>query len=296
MPAKFVKIFQENRKYFASISDGPTTPGPKFYVGTKVAYLGNFGLNNLSPGQQYDPADYRAEHGFWADFIYPTVQCESKGYFHCLNTYDQAFFTFSFLQYGAHVPNGDFVQFFRQLLATPAGSEYFPDLVLKDGAIHRQSLHGLMRLETDVTTQPLMRYLNPTINEVEELEAINAAKFVHWSDNDPAHRKIQVDVGISVFKKAMKIYANKYALNGVLDKVCLVVADIRHQGRGDSASIINALNTHGDMDAAYNNLLKIGQQNYQERINTLSKTVKDLLTNGTLGQRRYDTATGDFTT
>ncbi len=115
MPVKLISISMENSEFFARV-DG----GPKFFVGKRVKYGDGFGLANsvaTAATPKYDPAQHRDKHGFWADFIFPTSQCESRGVFHCINSYDRARFTFSFLQYAAHVANGDFVKFFRKLFA-----------------------------------------------------------------------------------------------------------------------------------------------------------------------------------
>ena len=123
MAAKLVSITQKGSKFHASV-DG----GPSFYVGSRVVYkdkksgMESWGLmNSSSSGDSYDPSSHASAHGFWADFIYPICLCESQGSFQCLNTYDRASFTFGFLQYAAHVPNGDFVRFFKTLLSVPLG-------------------------------------------------------------------------------------------------------------------------------------------------------------------------------
>src|SRR5215813_14079001 len=256
MAAKFVSISMENGKFFAKVDNGP-----KFFVGKKVHFMGMTGLVNAVASADtpiYDPAAYRAAHGFWADFIFPTVKCESGGIFHCVNTYDRARFTFTFLQYAAHVPNGDFVKFFRRLLALGAGAEYFPDLVIEDGAVCRLTEAGTVKLETPETAEPLMRYLNPSLDEVEEIEAINAAKFIHWCDNDPQHQALQVTVGNGHLREPLKGYARRYSLVGRSYKVCVVVADIRHQLRGKSSPALSGLKPSGKHDGRLNSLLRMG--------------------------------------
>ncbi|MBK8564796.1 MAG: hypothetical protein IPN76_16030 [Saprospiraceae bacterium] len=111
-------------------------PAP-FPIGFSTSYLGNLGLmhSKLIDGCVYKPEEYTEEHGFWAHFIYPTSICESQGSFLCLNTYDRAKFTFTFMQYAAHVPNGDFVKYFRELLKLPLASEYFLNWHLKIGRL-----------------------------------------------------------------------------------------------------------------------------------------------------------------
>src|SRR5688572_30983863 len=177
--------------YYAKLN-GSTEP--KFIIGYRTFYLDNFGLYNttVNSNQVYVPDDYKGAYGFWAHFIYPTARAESRGSFYCLNTYDRAQFTFSFMQYAAHVPNGDFVLFFRKLIELPNAKEYFPKITLHDGHIHyRNENNTLTRLEDNVSTQRLMNYLNPTLADVENQELICSARMVHWAVNDPAHRKIQ---------------------------------------------------------------------------------------------------------
>lgn len=243
--------------------------------------------NFRTPGAKYDPATHAPAHGIWAHFILPTCTAESNGAFNCLNTYDRAFFTFTFLQYAAHVPNGDFVKYFRKLLAEPDAADYFPDLLLLNGRIARDTPLGPVTLETDTSTRDLMTYLNPTVQEVEPTEVINAAKFIHWAENSPRHQAIQVEIGIEHFQAAMKSYAKRYALDGRLDKVCLLVADIRHQGRASSTEIIAALNTGGDDEKAYRNLLQIGKPLYKTRIDTVDREVKKLIAAGILGKNKW---------
>src|SRR5262249_1670586 len=101
---------EQGNKYFGKID------GTRFFIGSRVAFEGGKGLMNVSgtSAQKYDRAAFRPTYGFWADFIHPTAMVEGALY-HTLNTYDRAHFTFSFLQYAAHVPNGDFVVYLRAL-------------------------------------------------------------------------------------------------------------------------------------------------------------------------------------
>jgi hypothetical protein len=291
MAAKHVSITLTDRKYAATV-DG----GPSFFVGRKVSYEGNWGLMNIVtlPDDVYSPDSYRTKYGFWADFLHPIVQCESGGAFQCLNTYDRARFTFGFLQYAAHVPDGDFVRFFRTLLVTMPAADYFPELVVHDNVICKESQTGFTPLETPESTQPLQDFLNPSLNEVEEAEVIQSAKFVHWSLNEAEHRELQVQCGVDHMKKAMQQYAKTYSLDGSLDKICLVIADIHHQGRGKKIEVFDALDTGGDTDKAYTNLLEIGKVFYPDRIETLRSTIDAMVNDGTLGQRKYDATISDF--
>ena len=276
---------EQGNKYFGKID------GQRFYIGSRVTWEKNKGLMNINgtSQQRYDRSLYRQQFGFWADFIHPTAMAEGA-LFHTLNTYDNAHFTFSFLQYAAHVPNGDFVHYFRQLLDLPLAKEYFPDLLLENGRICRLTDNGNIPLESDTTTEKLLDYLNPSITEMEDTEIIQAAKFVHWAQNDPANRTIQINVGIHLFKEKMLAYAKQYGLDGADDSVCLVVADIRHQGRAKSPVIAAALQSSRPLDE----LLKIGEPKYHERLVTLRRELKVLLDEATLGHRRYNVSRQDF--
>ena len=234
---------------------------------------------------------FRDTYGFWADFIHPTATAEGALY-HALNTYDRAHFTFSFLQFGAHVPNGDFVVYLRLLLQLPLAIEYFPDLRLENNRVTRVTDHGPLPLESDHTTEALLDYLNPSLREIEDTEVIQAAKFIHWVHNDPRHRLTQVDVGIGHFKAKMSEYAERYGLDGQPDIVCLVVADIRHQGRAKSPAIVAALQSANPLRA----LLEIGEPKYHERLVVLRREINRLVAEGILGHQRYSVRDRDFVT
>lgn len=280
-----VEFALEQGKYFGKIN------GTRFFIGNRVSYEGGKGLMNIvgTAAQRYNREEFREAHGFWADFIHPTAMAEGALY-HTLNTYDSARFTFTFLQYAAHVANGDFVVYFRELLKLPLAAEYFPDLKLVNNRISRITDNGTVQLESDNSTDRLMAYLNPSHSAVEDTEVIQSAKFIHWAQNDPLHRQVQIDTGIAHFKQKMVSYANRYDLDGVLDSICLVVADIRHQGRASSGAIINALNSSKPLDS----LLKIGEHSYPERIATLKREIKKLTEEGRLGTRVYNLDEKDF--
>ena len=158
---------EQGNKYFGKID------GVRFFIGSRVSFDGGKGLMNVTgtSAQKYDRAAFRPDYGFWADFIHPTAMAEG-GLYHALNTYDRAQFTFSFLQYAAHVPNGDFVIYLRALLNLPFAREYFPDLVLSNNRICGVTDDGDVPLESDTSTTLLLDYLNPSLREVEDTEII----------------------------------------------------------------------------------------------------------------------------
>jgi hypothetical protein len=276
---------EQGNKYFGKID------GARFFIGSRVPFQGGKGLMNVSgtPAQKYTRGEFRDIYGFWADFIHPTAMAEGALY-HTLNTYDRARFTFSFLQFAAHVPNGDFVVYFRSLLKLPLANEYFPDLRLENGRITKLTNSGLVALESDQTTKGLLDYLNPSLNQIEDTEVIQAAKFIHWVQNDPDHRRTQIDTGIALFKAKMVEYAERYGLDGKPDTTCLLVSDIRHQGRAKSPAILAAVQSSDPM----RELLRIGEPQFHERLVVIRREIERLTTEGTFGKRKYSVADGDF--
>lgn len=285
--ARLVTITRENTKYFAQVNGGP-----RFFVGSDVRFRDSRGLMNTSDssGTPYSPDHYRDQHGFWADFIFPIALCESRGFFQCINTYDRARFTFGFFQMAVHTPGDNFVLLLRELLKLPLAEAYFPDLKLHDGAIHRSTEAGLVRLETGSSTDLLADYLNPVRSSVDDVEAVNAAKFVHWSLHDKSHRDVQVAFAVAQLQKKMRSYHQRYNLHRVPDTICIAVADIRHQGRARSADIIDALQSHDPLG----NLLRIGEDGFPQRIRTLREAILDGQREGRIGTHHYDALAGDF--
>jgi len=297
MPYDFLisnKVLANGRAVYNASLKGSTQP--EFFVANRTMYDGNFGLYNTQalPGLIYNPADYAADFGFWAYFIYPTALAESKGSYTCLNSYDRAKFTFSFMQYAAHVPNGDFVKFFKKLLILPVAAEYFPKLLLKDTRICYKNSDGtLSQLENDTSTQALMDYFNPSLLDIEKQEILCSARMVHWAINDDDHRKLQVETAIQHFKNNMIVYNKQFNLEGVPAKVCQVICDIRHQGRAKNDRIASALNTNGNYNLAFTNLCSIGEVNYSQRIKTVRNTINSLQTSGSFNTK-YESATNSF--
>jgi len=287
-----VTIRADGKKFFASVNGGS-----ELYVGRRVPYEGRFGLENSSreEGTPYRAADYVAEFGHWAALLQPTAMAEGRAFFDRLNTYDRARFTFGFLQFAAHVPDGDFVRMLRRLLGLPAAPTYFADLALRDGRVGRRSGSDITLLETGASTEGLMSYFNPSSADVEPEEVVNAAKMVHWCDHDPMHRRVQVEVGIEQVRAAMKTNHKRYDLGGRSDVTCLLIFDIHHQGRAKVARVREALAAAGgDERAAWEELLEIGVPQYDDRIRTLRRQIESGLAAGTLGRKHYVAASNDF--
>jgi hypothetical protein len=283
-----VAIIREQSRFYASVDDEP-----RFYLGNQVKYKQRLGLMNSNnpPGPRYRAEDYAAAHGDWAWYLLPTITCESKCHFTCLNTYDRAAFTFGHIQLGAHTPDDNFVAFFREVLALPSAAEYFPDLTVSNGRIHHRTPAGaLVPLESRTDTAGLMAYFNRTPGTIDDTEADRAARLVDWSIRYPAMRDLQVAFTVRAQRRKLAGHARKLPLDGVVDKLCLVVLDILHQGRGTYALIRSALRSPDPFDA----LLEIGGATYGERVSTLRAGIRDLEARGLVGQKVYDAASDGF--
>jgi hypothetical protein len=233
-----VDVVREGSRYYASLSGQP-----RFYVGTDVRYGSRRGLMNTSnpPGPRYRAEDYEGTHGDWAWYLLPTITAESNRFFTCLNTYDRARFTFGHIQLAAHTPGENFVLILREMLALPLAASYFPDLTVRDGRVHLRAGGSLRPLESDSSTADLQAYWNPSDDQVDDVEAERAARIVDWCTTDPGLRELNVDFAIRQQRRKLRSCATKLPLDGVVDKLCIVVLDILHQGRARFASIKHAL-------------------------------------------------------
>jgi len=263
----FFNILRNGAKFEAE-ADG----GTPFFVGYQTKYQGNIGLYNVPthdlPSLVYSADDERGDYKFWADFIGPTALCEGGNYL-TLNTYDRAKFTWGFGQFAAHVPDGDFVLFFRDLLGLPQAADYFPNLLLSSDRVCKVTNAAPVPLESATSTAALMDYLNPSSQSVDDDEVIAAAKLIHWTAQDPAARSLQVKHMIAAFKRLMIESDKKLGLDGQDAQVCCVICDIRHQGRATYADMLGALKSNDPLDS----LLTLGKVQYPGRIDTLSSAL-----------------------
>lgn len=100
----------------------------------------------------------------------------------------------------------------------------------------------------------------------------------------------QVAFTIEQQRQKYSNYARRYSLDGAKDPVCIVVADIRHQGRATSSVIEEALKASDLLNA----LLDIGSTTYASRIETLRQEIEKMTTAGTLGKHVYSLEKQDF--
>ncbi|TWF56822.1 hypothetical protein [Neorhizobium alkalisoli] len=284
------KITRDGRDFFAA----PDTL-PPFFVGRRVPYKDNIGLYNIFGGSKLEKLDFKAadftgQFGFWAEFIEPTALCEGRNFL-TLNTYDRAAFTFGFGQFAAHVPDGDFVEYLRSLLSLPDAGDYFPHLVLSGG--HICSINGAgqkVPLEDSNSTNGLMKYLNPTLDEVEDAEVIAAARLIHFTSQSKDARAVQVDQMVKTFKSFMKRAEQRIPLDGRPAEQCCLIADVLHQGRGGKMTwplIAEAMASAHPFDE----LLAIGSSEWDGRRKTLKKA---LAANANFQAKHWNSARHDF--
>lgn len=271
----------------------------EFFVGSEVNQpsAGYFGIHQ-SPGKrhghQFRAAEYFEAIDQWAVLLEVTGHCESQNYFNVVNTYDRAKFTFGFYQFAAHTPKDNLALLFRELLRLPLSRDYFPELELIEGRIHRvKEDGGTTDLETPFggNLQFFMNYLNPSRRLIDEQEILNAARLMHWAENDPECRQAQVSVAATILQEKMSSrYQGWYDLDGASDTTCAIIADIHHQGRASKETVAKALQEPDPLGA----LLTVNDKNYSRRNLRLSKKVAELEQRGSLGSTRYDAAANEF--
>lgn len=284
-------------KHFSARADQKTT----FAIGEKVRYrnkktgVERFGLSN--DGNFFGSAEakalaYAASHfssvfPFWSDFIEPTAICEGQSFL-SLNTYDRARFTFGFGQFAAHVPDGDFILWFRDMLQRPEAVDYFPNLEVHGGRIVKIEEANTVPMETKDTTEPLQLYLNPTLNDVEDAEVVAAAKLIHWTNNRPEAQLLQVQHMVNTARRLVKESDKRLGLDGLTADICCIVMDVRHQGRAGFDELQAALLASDPFTA----LLAVGSHGEPERC----KNLKAALTprRAALKKRKWSRIKSDF--
>jgi hypothetical protein len=266
------EVMREGRNFSAS-ADG----GAPFPLASKVRYrnkagVERFGLSNDSGSfgsneakkQLYKAKDYSGVYPFWSDFIEPTAVCEGQSFI-SLNTYDRARFTFGFGQFAAHVANGDFVRWFRDMLQRPEVVDYFPNFEVRGGRIVKVEQTKVVPLEDADSTEPLQLYLNPTLDEVEDAEVIAAAKLIHWTNHHPGARLLQVQHMINTARRLVEEADRRLGLDGIDADLCCIVMDVRHQGRAGYDELQAALLDRNPFDA----LLGVGAAGQAQRVKNL---------------------------
>ena len=292
----------DDREWYARATSGGDQN--EFYVGKEILkdskkFWGIYLNASEYHGSKFDPEDFVTEIDHWAYLLYVTGFCESNNFFNVFNTYDRAKFTYGFYQHAAHTPNDNLILLFRRLLTLDGAKDYFPELSLVDGRLHRVKYDGgFTDLEAAMNTGPngqkqlqlFMNYLNPFRRAIEDQEVLQVARMMHWTANDPAFRLMQVSIANEILQDKMtKRYDKWYGLDGKSDLICCLIADIHHQGRGSKTRVKAALDSSDPMES----LITINP-NYKGRIKNLRKVIKELQDWGKLGTKSYDAANSEF--
>lgn len=276
--------------------------GAEFFVARRVTYGQRAGLAQISKltGPVYDPDGEMAEaYGQWAYLVYTIGVSESSNRFNRLNSYDRAAFTFGFFQLAAHTPKDNLVLLLRRATELEEFQNYFPELQMKNGRLHR--IVGANATDLEVETydpnsgemqlRNLMTYLNPSDKELDDAEIIHAAKLVALCEESSEFCNLQVRTSIQITAgKFRNRYQKWYDLSGALDTICTAIADIHHQGRGKKSEVQAALDSNKPLAA----LTKIGEAKYPERCESLRKTIAALEKAGKLSKHKYEPAHGLF--
>ncbi|PSW10343.1 hypothetical protein C9J01_19235 [Photobacterium rosenbergii] len=290
---------KQGRQWFASTGSNSSD---RFYVGRETKsgnYIGLFMKPNEYYGQIYRAQDYSDRYDHWAQLMELTGYCESKNYFNVINTYDSAKFTFGFYQLAAHTANDNLILLFRALAKLPRCSEYFPELVIHNGHLHRADENGGMTdLEVESQTGPggrrqlqrFMDYLNAKRREHDMQEVLQSARIIHWTNEHPELCALQVEVAFDILQSKMeKRYARWYDLDGQPDIICALIADIHHQGRATKNKVKAALRSANPKEA----LITINST-YAGRIADLRTKLQEMEDNGQLGHKTYDAVLNEF--
>ncbi len=293
----------DGKDWFATATSGGDTA--QFFVGrefikTSLKYHGLFLPVSRYYGPEFRAEDYQERLDHWGQLLEVTGFCETKNRMNLINTYDRAKFTFGFYQMAAHTPNDNLILLFRRLVDLPNAAEYFPELTLKDGRLHRiGSDGGMTDLEQVFETGPngadqlqlFMNYLNPFRFSFDDQEVLQCARVMHWTANDLKFRNLQVDVASEILQKKMsKVYHKRYDLNGRSDIICCIIADIHHQGRASVKVVREALKKSDQRDA----LLKINNAKWKTRNETLRAKLEEFEAAGRMGHKVYDAANNEF--
>jgi hypothetical protein len=293
----------EGRVWHGRRSDVPGSEA--FSIGLEVVEGAKKRRGLCLPTQSYYGPVYKAEDysgiGHWAYLLDVTGYCESRNRFNLVNTCDRAQFTFGFYQLPAHTPRDNLILFFRAALLDEEFQKLFPDLELRAGKVMRIGADGAaVDLEEHVydakrreyELKHFMRYLNPQVTTIDHEEVLNSARLVWWANESDECARMQVAVASEILRrKFAERYVEWYELDGELDTVCAIIADIHHQGRGTKEQVLDALSS----DDVEDTLLRIGKKDHAQRIAELRRRILKWTAAGIMGDRRYRAELNEFT-
>ena len=303
-PASYAfEVRKEGREWYGRLSEAPENQ--EFLLGVELNQPAKKFHGLCFPTATYYGPIYEAEDygglGHWAYLLDVTGYCESRNRFNLVNTYDRAQFSFGFYQLAAHTPRDNLIIFFRGALLDEQFQKLFPDLELRAGRVFRIGEDGAaIDLEEQVydakrkeyTLKHFMSYLNPGRTSIDPQEVVNAARLVWWANESDECARLQVATANEILrKKFAERYVEWYELDGELDIVCAIIADIHHQGRGTKKQVLDALSEE-DVESA---LLAIGKKEHAARIAMLRERLEQWRDVGKMGDKRYRADLNEFT-
>ena len=257
------------------------------------------------PTQAYYGPVFEAEDyggiGHWAYLLDVTGYCESRNRFNLVNTYDRARFSYGFYQLSADTPRDNLIILFRGALLNEEFQKLFPSLELRGGKVSCVGADGkVVDLEEHVydakrkeyTLKHFMSYLNPGRGTIEREEVLNAARLVWWANESEQCAQLQVATANELIrKKFSERYVEWYELDGELDIVCAIIADIHHHGRGTKKDVLDALSA----DEVEEALLEVGAEEHPQRVAMLKERLDEWRDAGSMGEKRYRAELNEFT-
>jgi hypothetical protein len=293
----------EGREWYGQRTDLPDSP--EFLLGIELDQPLQKTRGLCFPTQTYYGPIFEAEDysgiGHWAYLLDVIGYCESHNRYNLVNTYDSAQFTYGFCQLAAHTPRDNLIIFFRGALLNEEFQKLFPSLELRGGKVCCVKENGtVVDLEEQVydakrkeyVLKHFMSYLNPGRGAIEREEVLNAARLVWWANESEECGRLQVATANELIrKKFSERYVEWYELDGELDVVCTIIADIHHHGRGTKKEVLDALSAD-DVEEA---LLEIGADDHAPRIATLKERIGQWRDVGAMGEKRYRAELNEFT-
>lgn len=174
------------------------------------------------------------------------------------------------------------------MLQRPEAEDYFPNLEVRGGQIVKVEEDKIVPMEDASSTRPLMDYLNPTLDEVEDAEVVAAAKLIHWTVNHADARLLQVQHMINTARELVKKADTRLGLDGIGADLCCIVMDVRHQGRAGFDDLQAALLAPKPFEA----LLEVGGDGQPQRVKTLKAALQPR--RAMLKKRKWSRSAGDF--
>jgi hypothetical protein len=223
------------------------TRTPQFVVGTECRFGPRRGLALSIGAPYYRAAEYvdRPKVHHWAHIIEPTAKVEGEGSFAALNTYDNASFTFGFLQFSAKNYKANLHTLLLRLFddAATKASHFLPKLKVKQGELYGEKASGgLVQLTSRDRKEndELRRYLKPEASRVTEAEIEFGARFVYWTRFFLKSHHHQVELAVDELRE--KILAlDKKRLDKKSDRVFAWLVDMYNQGAPPRKELVAAL-------------------------------------------------------